>query len=76
MIRFHTNHGTYNLKLRASFGKVRSERQFREMIERGIQRWEAKEPAVGKAFRTKWEGGKEFDVLADFGIVTWKEKIQ
>ena len=46
------------------------------MIERGIQRWEAKEPAVGKAFRTKWEGGKEFDVLADFGIVTWKEKIQ
>ena len=75
MINFHSSKGHYKLQLRAAYSGIRNEAAFRKAVENAITGYEARQPKVGEALRSKWEGGKEFEVLSYFGMLTWKEKV-
>lgn len=72
MVTVHENGKTYKVQLRNQYNHIRSEKNFREMIENAIAEWEKKNPKVGESLRKKsiWE------VCSWFGITTNKWEVK
>jgi hypothetical protein len=76
MVKFHLQDGrVFKLQLRESLSHIRSEKKFRDLIEKAIARHEQDHPTYGAALRQKWENDKELDVFAIFGVTTNKWKV-
>jgi hypothetical protein len=72
MITVHEGNKTYKVGLRGSYSHIKSEKAFRDLVERGIVQWETRSPEYGKALRSK----SIFEVCRIFGIVSKKVQVK
>jgi len=72
MVKVHENGKIYKVQLRAIFSYIRSERDFRNLIETGITGWEKINSEYAMALRKK----SLFEVCSILGITTNKQEVK